>query len=99
MWAAVCGHNAGVEETSKWARVGVDNLSLNPVVSEPGLIEINDFSQLAPAILSTDILLSKLLTSLKFGQAGLYSSVLTAAAHQPYMDRIKHHGVFRTLRG
>lgn len=43
----------------KWAGLDLDNLSPNPITSKSGLIEINNLSQLALGISSTDILLRK----------------------------------------
>lgn len=44
VWILACGYNPGIEETSKCVRLGVDSLSPNPIMSESGLIEINDLS-------------------------------------------------------
>lgn len=44
VWILACGYNPGIEETSKCVRLGMDSLSPNPIMSESGLIEINDLS-------------------------------------------------------
>lgn len=53
-------------------QLDLDSLSPNPIMSQSGLIEINNLSQLALGVSSTDILLWKLLCRLPFWPVSIF---------------------------